>query len=149
MLCTVATRTGLSPMYSLPISKLRGVSQVARVKLKSKRITNCDQLLEAAGKAHDRERLAAATTIDPAVLLTMVQRADMARVNGIGAIFGMMLEDLEVRDVQTLAACDPARLHEDLRQYNRRERLARRSPTDEEVADWVAQARVLEPIITY
>jgi hypothetical protein len=40
-------------------------------------------------------------------------------------------------------------LHERLRGYNRRERLARRSPTPEEVNDWVGQARRLPRLVTY
>ena len=40
-------------------------------------------------------------------------------------------------------------LHRQLRDYNRRERLARRSPTPEEVADWVGQARLLPVLLTY
>jgi predicted flap endonuclease-1-like 5' DNA nuclease len=134
---------------SLPISKLRGVPQRVRVALKTRRITSCGQLLHAAGKAELRANLAEATGIDPELLTILVQRADMTRVSGVGAIFGLMLEDLGVRDVQTLAAQDPVELHRRLREYNQRVRLARRSPTPEEVADWVAQARRLEPLVTY
>lgn len=134
---------------SLPISKLRGVPQRTRVALKARRITSCGQLLHAAGRAEMRARLAEATGIDPELLTTLVQRADMTRVSGIGAIFGLMLEDLGIRDVQTLAQQDPVELHGRLREYNQRVRLARRSPTPEEVADWVAQARRLEPLVTY
>lgn len=134
---------------SLPISKLRGVPQRVRVALKTRRITSCGQLLHAAGSAELRARLAAATGIDPELLTTLVQRADMSRVSGIGAIFGLMLEDLGIRDIQTLATQDPVELHARLREYNQRVRLARRSPTPEEVADWVAQARRLEPLVTY
>lgn len=134
---------------SLPISKLRGVPQRTRVALKAKRITSCGQLLHVAGRAEMRARLAEATGIDPELLTTLVQRADMTRVSGIGAIFGLMLEDLGIRDIQTLAAQDPEALHQKLREYNQRVRLARRSPTPEEVADWVAQARRLEPLVTY
>jgi hypothetical protein len=33
--------------------------------------------------------------------------------------------------------------------YNREERLARRSPTPEEVRDWVRQARALPALVSY
>ena len=131
------------PSYSLPISKLRGVPFRARALLKVRRITTCAQLLAAASMREDRIRLAAETGVDLKLLDMLVERADMARVNGIGAVFGMMLEDLGIRDVGTLAAQEPDELHERLRSYNGEERIARRSPTPEEVADWVAQARAL------
>ena len=72
----------------------------------------------------------------------------MARVNGIGAVFGMMLEELGIMDVPALAAADPGLLHGRLRSYNEQERIARRSPTPEEVESWVAQARRLPRLVS-
>lgn len=139
----------LTSRYSLPISKLRGVPSQTRALLKLRRVTTCAQLLRAGGRSEDRARLARETGVAPDPLLELVLRADMARVNGIGTVFGLMLEDLGVRDVPTLAAREPAELYEQLRQYNQEERLARRSPTPEEVADWVGQARALPQLVTY
>ena len=65
----------------------------------------------------------------------------MARVNGVGVVFGLMLEDLGVGDVTSSGRLRSVELHERLRDYNQAERRARRSPTPEEVAAWVAQAR--------
>jgi predicted flap endonuclease-1-like 5' DNA nuclease len=135
--------------HALPISKLRGVPFQARVALKVRRITTCDQLLAAAAVAEDRVALARATKIAPEILTDLAQLADMARINGIGVIFGLMLEELGIHDVQTLASQEAETLHERLRGCNRRERLARRSPTPEEVDDWVGQARRLPALLTY
>lgn len=135
--------------YALPISKLRGVPFPARVALKVRRITTCSQLLAAAGGYQEREALARATRLSFDVLTELVRRADMARVNGVGSVFGLMLEELGVHDVASLAQHQPAELHERLRAYNQEERLARRSPTPEEVSDWVAQARRLPRLVTY
>lgn len=127
--------------HRLPVSKLRGVPLTARVRLKNLRITTCGQLLAAAAMPAGRERLAAATGIDPALLLQLVRRADLARVKGIGTVFGLMLEALGVEDVGRLAQQNAAVLHQALRSLNQAERLARRSPTPEEVAEWIAVAR--------
>jgi nucleotidyltransferase/DNA polymerase involved in DNA repair len=135
--------------YTLPISKLRGVPFQVRVALKVRRITTCSQLLTAAALFEDREALARATKIAPEILTDLIQRADMARVNGVGAVFGLMLEELGIHDVGALAGQNPEELHEKLREYNRRERLARRSPTPEEVSDWVTQARRLPKLVSY
>ncbi|HEX8374669.1 MAG TPA: DUF4332 domain-containing protein [Geminicoccaceae bacterium] len=133
----------------LPVGKLGGVPPQALAILKGRRITLCSQLLAVAGKAVRREALAASSGLDPDLLLRLVQRADRARLKGVGVVFGRMLEDLGVRDVQTLAAQDPEVLHARLRAYNLEERLARRSPTPEEVADWVEQARGLPALVGY
>lgn len=141
--------TGVDPAYTLPISKLRGVPFQARVALKVRRITTCTQLLQAAGGHEEREALAGSARVAPELLTDLVRRADMARVNGVGSVFGLMLEELGVPDVSTLARQDAAELHERLRAYNLEERLARRSPTPEEVQNWVSQAGRLPVLVTY
>ncbi len=133
----------------LPLSKLRGVPNDLRIALRHRRITNCVQLLQIAGGPEGRAALARALRADPELILRLVQRADLSRIKGIGAIFGLMLEELDIRDVQTLARQRPERLHARLKEYNRRERLARRSPTPEEIEDWIRQARSLQPMISY
>ncbi len=144
------TNGGEQRDYDLPISKLRGLVARTRSALKRQRINTCGQLLRAAADAERRARLARDTSLDPGVLLTLMQRADMARVNGIGTVFGRMLEDLGINDVALLAAQRPADLlHVRLWRYNQEERIARRSPTPEEVAEWVEQARRLTPLISY
>ena len=80
--------------YPLPVSKLRGVPATVRVALKRQGINTCARLLELAGTAAARRALAERTGIDGELLLRLAQRADMARINGIGAVFGMMLEEL-------------------------------------------------------
>ncbi len=135
--------------FALPISKLRGLSARARHSLKLRRITTCGQLLRAAATAEQRQKLSESANIDATELLRLVQRADLARVNGIGVVFCMMLEDLEVDDVGKLANQDPEKLHGSLKAHNDDNRLARRSPTPEEVEDWVTQARQLGEVITY
>lgn len=133
---------------SLPLSKLRGVPFAVRAALKARRINSCAQLLAAAATGEKRRQLAMQARIEEELLLTVVRRADMARVNGVGAVFGMMLEDLGILEVPDLAAEDAQELHARLRQYNQEERIARRSPTPEEVVDWISQARALPPLIT-
>src|SRR5690349_579591 len=92
------------PAPPLPIAKLRGVAVPLRAALKRRRITTCEQLLRAAGRAADRDRLAREAGIDPAALLALVRRADLARVGGLGVVFGLMLEELGVPDLAALAA---------------------------------------------
>ena len=133
----------------LPVSKLRGLAPRVRAALKRHRVTTCGQLLRAAGGARDRDRLAREAGIDPDALLALVRQVGLARVSGIGTVFGLMLEDLGVRDVPALAAQGPAELHARLFAHNREERIARRSPTPEEVEGWVRQARALPPLVSY
>lgn len=132
-----------------PLSKLRGVPAAVRVVLKRRKITNCRQLLAAAAEVDRRVALAQAAGIDLDLLTTIVQRADMERVRGVGVVFDIILEEVGVHDVATLAQQDAALLHGWLMTYNQRERLARRSPNLDEVEDWIEQARQLPVLVTY
>ena len=146
---TVRPRVAQEVRYNLPISKLRGVPERARLALKVQRVTTCEQLLSAAGSFEGRERLARAAGLDSELLADLVRRADTARVAGSGVVFCAMLDDLGVGEGADLATRDHVELHGRLRQYNRQHRLARRSPTPEEVEDWVRQARQLPKLLTW
>jgi hypothetical protein len=58
-------------------------------------------------------------------------------------MFAYMLEQIGVDRVTRLAAEEPTALHRRLVEFNTRERLTRRTPKLEEVADWVHRARAL------
>ena len=132
---------------SLHISKLRGITDPVRGKLKRRGITYTHQLVGAAARAADRRALAASSGIEVAMLERLVCRADLVRIKGIGAIFADLLELLGVDRVERLARQEPRSLHGALAGLNAVERFARRAPTPEEVEDWVAQARALPPLI--
>jgi predicted flap endonuclease-1-like 5' DNA nuclease len=138
-----ASRQARPRTMSLHISKLRGITYELRGKLKQRGITYADQLLDAAGDAEKRHRLAVATGIGEEVLTRLVCRADLARIKGIGAIFADMLELIGIDRVARLTRQDAGELHATLHQLNVEERFARRAPTPEEVVSWVAQAKAL------
>ena len=128
---------------SLHVSKLRGISLDVRTKLKRQGVSYTHQLLRDAGSAEQRRRLAARSRIDEVTLTRLVRRADLARIKGIGAIFADMLEMIGVDQVAAVAEQDPVDLHARLHELNAAERLARRSPTPDEVQQWITQARAL------
>lgn len=130
---------------SLHISKLRGITDRVRHRLKRQGITYTHQLIAAAHHPTGCRRLAALTGVEEAVLERLVCRADLARINGVGAIFADMLELLEVDGARALARQDPLALHAALCRLNTVEQLARRAPTPEEVQSWVLQAGALAP----
>ncbi len=132
---------------SLHLSKVRGTNLEMRARLKCCGVTNSRQLLQAAGPFRARVVLSGKTGIDMAALAYITKRADLARVKGIGATFADMLEVIGVDTVERLAAWAPDALHRTLYDFNRAERFARRSPTPEEIEDWVMQARKLPVLI--
>lgn len=130
------------PTGRISLCKLRGFDPRLRARLHRIGITRCDQLLEAVGRA-GLARLARLLGVPVGHLRTLVQRADLARIRGLGSGFGGLLERLGIRDTAALAAAHAGELHARLAALNGAERWCRRSPTPEEVADWIAQARRL------
>jgi predicted flap endonuclease-1-like 5' DNA nuclease len=118
-------------------------------KLQAVNITKPDQLLEAGCTPAARKDLVAKIGIDANLLMEFLNRADLARVKGIGEVFADLLEQAGIDTVKELAHRVPANLHAKLEQINAAEKLAHRTPKLEEVEAWVTEAKELPKIIEY
>ncbi len=127
----------------LPIRQLRGMTEDAAERLKYMGITNTDQFLAAARTPEDRRELAQRLNVDEKTVLEWANRADLARIRGIGGVYGDLLEHAGVDTVAELAQRDPQKLYKKLVEINVELRLARRLPRPEEVARWVEEAKKL------
>lgn len=131
------------------INKLRGLPAASEAKLLERGIRTSDQFLEAA-RTHDRrQELAEYAGVETRAILELANRADLARVKGIGGVFSDLLEHAGVDTVKELATRHPANLYAKLIETNTRERLAGRAPTRNAVENWVAQAKELPPVLEY
>ena len=101
-------------------------------------------LLEVAG----RKELAAKIAADPKEVLELVNRADLARVKGIGEVYSNLLENAGVDTVLELSKRVPANLHAKLLEQTQTGD-ARRAPTLAQVEDWVKQAKELGRAVEY
>ncbi len=97
------------------ISSIKGMNPELAAKLKAQGITNTDQLVAAAGKAGPRRDLAKQVGVSGSELLELVNRADLARIKGIGDAYANLLEDAGVDSVKELAHRVPANLHDRMR----------------------------------
>lgn len=131
------------------IGKLRGLSYEMETKLQERGIRTSDQLLDAARTPAGRQELAAYAGVEVQKILELANRADLARVKGIGGVFSDLLEHAGVDTVKELATRRPDRLYARLVQINAQERLAGRAPTRNAVQAWVAHAKKLSPLLEY
>jgi predicted flap endonuclease-1-like 5' DNA nuclease len=130
-------------------AEIRGITAESVDFLKGRGITHSDHLLEAARNPEDRRNLADAMRVPPAHVLELANRADLARIKGIGLVFSDLLENAGVDTVKELAHRVPENLHAKLVQINTEQKLAGRMPRLEEVQDWVNQAKELPKILEY
>lgn len=131
------------------IGKLRGLSSELEEILQGRGIRNSDQLLEAARTPAGRKELAEVAGVATGVILELANRADLARVDGIGGVFSDLLEHAGVDTVKELATRRSDNLYAKLVEINSQQKLAGRAPTRNAVDSWVAQAKELPRVLEY
>jgi predicted flap endonuclease-1-like 5' DNA nuclease len=130
------------------IYEIRGIQANTAEKLAAQGIKTSADLLEAGRTPAGRAELAAKVGVDPHEILQLVNRADLARVRGIGEVYSNLLEIAGVDTVAELAQRNPVNLHQALVAQVQAGQ-ARRAPTLAQVTDWVNQARQLGRGVEY
>ena len=134
---------------SLTLGELRGINNTILNSLKAQGISDSNELLETTKTASDRKALAAASGVDTGVILELANRADLARIKGIGRVYSDLLEESGVDTVKELARRTPANLHAKLIEINSVRQFTQRPPSVEQVGDFVEQAKNLPPMLEY
>ena len=132
-----------------PISELEGMSAFSASKFKSLGIRTTDALLEAARTVKGRKALAAKTGIGEQQLLEWANVADYMRIPGMGKAKVGLVRAAGVTTVRELAHRNPARLAQNLKEVNTKRKLVRVLPSEKSVEQLIAQARKLQPKISY
>lgn len=96
-----------------------------------------------------RQDLAKSTGISERLILEWLNQIDLYRIKGIGSEFADLLEAAGVDTVPELAQRNPENLFQALVNTNQEKRLVRKLPTEEQVREWVEQAKQLPRIIQY
>jgi predicted flap endonuclease-1-like 5' DNA nuclease len=132
-----------------PIKSVKGMPSDVEAKLKAAGVANIDQFLQAGSDPASRKALAAKAGVEPKALLELLNRADLARVKGIGTVFADLLEEAGVDTVKELAGRVPENLHAKLEKVNAEKKVAHQAPSLDQVKAWVAEAKSLPKILTY
>ena len=132
-----------------PLSELEGMTAFSSSKLKSLGIRTTDALLEAARTVKGRKALAARSGISEQQLLEWANVADYMRIPGMGRAKVGLVRAAGVTTVRELALRNPARLARNMRDVNTRRKLVRVLPSEKWVEQLIAQARKLQPKISY
>ncbi len=134
---------------AITLNELVGMTPELEEKLKEAGITNSDQLLEAAKTPKQRQALAQRCGVSARDILELANRADLARIKGIGSAYSNLLEKAGVDTVKELATRRPDNLHKKIEEINGKERLVKQTPTQSQVENWVEQAKQLPKVLEY
>ena len=133
----------------MKIEDLEGVGPDHGAKLRAAHVQTTDHLLAMAGPAAGRRALAESTGISADLLLRWTNHADLYRISGVGSEYADLLEASGVDSCPELAHRNAANLATTMAEANAARQLVRRLPTEEMVADWIAQAAKLPKVVTH
>jgi predicted flap endonuclease-1-like 5' DNA nuclease len=136
-------------MTMAKLTEIEGVGQVYAQKLQEAGIGTTQALLEKGASPQGRQEIAEQTGISGTLILQWVNHVDLFRIKGVAEEYADLLEAAGVDTVPELAQRNPENLHQKLVEVNQEKRLVRQLPTQDQVSDWIEQARQLPRVITY
>lgn len=131
------------------IEEIEGIGSVYAEKLEAAGVKTTEALLEKASTPHDRKKLAEETGIPEKLILKWANHADLFRIKGVAGQFAELLEAAGVDTVKELRHRVAANLQPKLVEVNEAKNLCNRVPSVSEVEKMIAQAKELEPKLTY
>jgi chlorosome envelope protein I len=132
-----------------PVYSLEGIDDENGVKLIAAGVTSLDQLLQKGCDKRGRKELSVATGIIEDTLLRMVNRADLARVKGVGTTYVELLEAVGVFTLFELAQRNPVNLSAKMQGVNKLKKLVHLIPSVDQVKEWISQAKKLPRMVIF
>jgi predicted flap endonuclease-1-like 5' DNA nuclease len=131
------------------ILDVEGIGPVFAQKLMDAGIKTTGKLLAKGATAKGRAEIEEKTGISHSQVLEWVNHVDLYRIKGVGQEYSDLLEEAGVDTVPELAQRNAENLHAKLVEVNEMKKLVRQLPSQRQVADWVAQAKMLPRVIQY
>jgi predicted flap endonuclease-1-like 5' DNA nuclease len=131
------------------LTDIEGVGSAYAAKLQAIGVETTDDLLAQGTTPKGRQDLADKSGISGKLILEWINHLDLERVKGIGWEYADLLEEAGVDTVPELAQRNAANLHQKLVEINDTKNLVRKLPSENQVADWVTQAKDLPRVIQY
>ncbi|MEX1668648.1 DUF4332 domain-containing protein [Zhongshania guokunii] len=131
------------------LSEIEGIGEAYSSKLISAGISSVEALLESCCAKPARKNLAEKSGISEKRILNWVNRADLARINGVSTQYADLLESAGVDTVPELAQRNAENLHKKMAECNEEVHLVRKVPALSQVQSWIDQAKDLPRKITH
>ncbi len=131
------------------IEQVEGIGAAYAEKLNAAGVKTTEDLLEKCASKKGRVAMAEATGISEKLILKWTNHSDLFRINGIAGQFAELLEAAGVDTVKEFRHRVPANLQPKLVEVNEAKNLCNRVPSVAELEKMIAQAKELEPKITY
>ena len=131
------------------IEDIEGIGPAQATKLREAGVRTVEALLERGATPKGRQELESATGISGTHILRWVNHADLYRIKGVAAEMSELLEVAGVDTVAELARRNPQNLHQALVKANEEKKRVRQVPTEQQVANWIEEAKALPRTVSY
>ncbi len=131
------------------LEDIEGIGPTYADKLRAAGVTTQKKLLELGSTPTGRRKIEKDSGLSGKLVLKWINRADLARVRGIGEEYADLLEVAGVDTVPELARRNAKNLFERMNTVNAARKLVRSVPTLAKVEAWTAQAKDLPRAIHY
>ncbi|MCE7057519.1 DUF4332 domain-containing protein [Algoriphagus sp. AGSA1] len=131
------------------ITMIESIGPAIKEKLASAGISTVEGLLEKGASKSGRKAIAEASGLSEGRILDWVNMADLFRINGVASQFAELLKAAGVDTVKELRTRNPENLYNALVKTQEEKKLTRVVPAESKVADFIEQAKNLEPLVTY
>ena len=135
--------------FEADIEYVEGIGPAFGQKLKDVGIFTPKDLLERGATPKGRDEIAESTGISGKLVLEWINHCDLFRIKGVGSEYADLLEAAGVDTVVELATRNPENLYMRIVEVNAEKNLVRQVPAQSQVEDWIAQAKLLDRVITY
>ena len=129
--------------------KIEGIGEKYATKLKMIGISTTGTLLDRGRTPRGRKEIAEKSKISKTLILEWVNLADLFRIKGVGEEYSDLLEEAGVDTVVELAQRNPTNLYASVVDVNKKKKLVRKLPTEDQIKNWVKQAKKLPRIVKY
>ena len=129
--------------------KIEGIGEKYATKLKMIGISTTGRLLDRGRTPQGRKEIAEKSGISKTLILEWVNLADLFRIKGVGEEYSDLLEEAGVDTVVELAQRNPTNLYTSVVEVNKKKKLVRKLPTEDQIKAWVKQAKKLPRIVEY
>lgn len=131
------------------VIQIEGVGEVYAEKLAAAGIKTTDDLLAKCATPKGRAEVEEQTGIAHGFILKWTNHADLMRINGIAGQFAELLEAAGVDTVKEFRHRVAENLQPKLVEVNDQKNLVNRVPAVSELERMIAQAKELEPVVSY
>ena len=131
------------------LEHIKSIGESYAKKLESAGIKMIAEFLREGSTPKGRKQIADKTGISDTLILRWVNMADLFRIKGIAEEYADFLEAAGVDTVPELAQRNAEHLYNKLVAVNEEHNMVGRMPSQNEVTEWIAQAKLLDRVVTY